>query len=103
MFLLQILQKTLVKYLTLYTEMVTQLSHPMFSTTRKNSETMKKIIQGLCLIAAASMLTACVSYNANNAENGKRVEEISQRAIATCGQGNVDKVTTTGFNCKVNR
>ncbi|MBI3283540.1 MAG: hypothetical protein HYZ65_01630 [Burkholderiales bacterium] len=61
---------------------------------------MKKLIQILSLIALASSLSACISVSESNLEGSKQIAAMSQQAIATCGQGNVDKVTTNSFTCK---
>ena len=68
---------------------------------------MKKIIQSISGIAAAGvaacMLSACISVSENSVEAGKQISVMSQQATTTCGQGNVDKVTTTSFTCKSGR
>lgn len=61
---------------------------------------MKKIISTLCILMAAGSLSACISVSESNMESGKQIAIMSQQAIATCGQGNVDKVTTNSFSCK---
>lgn len=61
---------------------------------------MKKIISTLCILMAVSSLSACISVSESNMESGKQIAIMSQQAIATCGQGNVDKVTTNSFSCK---
>ncbi|MBC3872170.1 hypothetical protein [Undibacterium flavidum] len=61
---------------------------------------MKKIFPTLGILLVASSLSACISVSESNMESGKQIAIMSQQAIATCGQGNVDKVTTNCFSCK---
>lgn len=61
---------------------------------------MKKLVQILTLIAVAGSMTACISVSESGADSGKQIAIMSQQATATCGPGNVDKVTTTSFTCK---
>ncbi|MFZ6817376.1 hypothetical protein [Undibacterium sp. Ji22W] len=61
---------------------------------------MKKIISTLTILLAVCSLSACISVSESNMESGKQIAIMSQQAIATCGQGNVDKVTTNSFSCK---
>ncbi|MBC3862512.1 hypothetical protein H8K32_10410 [Undibacterium jejuense] len=64
---------------------------------------MNKTMQICSILAMVCALSACVSVSESNMEGGKRIAEMSQQAIATCGQGNVDKVTTTSYTCKANK
>lgn len=59
----------------------------------------KKIIAFTSVLVVASSLSACISVSESNVESSKQIAIMSQQAIATCGQGNVDKVTTTSFSC----
>lgn len=61
---------------------------------------MKKIFSMLTILALATSLNACISVSESNMESGKQIAIMSQQAISTCGQGNVDKVTTNSFSCK---
>lgn len=61
---------------------------------------MKKILSTLGILLAVSSLSACISVSESNMESGKQIAIMSQQAIATCGQGNVDKVSTSSFSCK---
>jgi hypothetical protein len=61
---------------------------------------MKKVISTLGILLAGASLSACISVSESNHESGKQIAIMSQQAIATCGQGNVDKVSTTSFSCK---
>lgn len=63
---------------------------------------MKKILHILSLVAIVASLSACISVSESSVEAGKQISVMSQQAVATCGQGNVDKVTTTSFTCKQN-
>lgn len=63
---------------------------------------MKKILHILSLGVITVSLSACISVVESTAEAGKQINVMSQQAVATCGQGNVDKVTTTSFTCKQN-
>jgi hypothetical protein len=64
---------------------------------------MKKIIQIVFVAGAACALTACISVSESNLESSKQISIMSQQAITTCGQGNVDKVSTNSFTCKANK
>ena len=61
---------------------------------------MKKMICTLGVLIACISLSACISVSESNHESGKQIAIMSQQAIVTCGQGNVDKVSTTSFSCK---
>ncbi|MBR7746971.1 hypothetical protein [Undibacterium baiyunense] len=61
---------------------------------------MKKVISGLGIVFATISLSACISVSESNLESGKQISIMSQQAIATCGQGNVDTVSTSSFKCK---
>ena len=61
---------------------------------------MKKISLAILVFGASLSLTACISVSESNVETGKQIAIMSQQAVATCGTGNVDKVTTTSFTCK---
>lgn len=61
---------------------------------------MKKIVATLGILLAGASLSACISVSESNHESGKQIAMMSQQAIVTCGQGNVDKVSTTSFSCK---
>lgn len=61
---------------------------------------MKKIFSMLTILALATSLNACISVSESNMESGKQIAIMSQQAISTCGQGNVDKVTINSFSCK---
>ena len=60
----------------------------------------KKIIALSTVLLVVSSLSACISVSESNVESGKQIAIMSQQAIATCGQGNVEKVTTNSFSCK---
>ena len=61
---------------------------------------MQNLVQKMWILAAALPLCACISVTETGAEKSKQIAEMAQQAVATCGQGNVDKVSTTSFNCK---
>ncbi|MBC3830051.1 hypothetical protein H8K33_00855 [Undibacterium amnicola] len=61
---------------------------------------MKKVISSLGILLATISLTACISVSESNLESGKQISMMSQQAITTCGQGNVDTVSTSSFKCK---
>ncbi|MBR7799053.1 hypothetical protein [Undibacterium fentianense] len=63
---------------------------------------MKKRIQIGVMFCFAWVLTGCISVSESNVESSKQIAIMSQQAISTCGQGNVDKVTTTSFSCRAN-
>lgn len=59
-----------------------------------------KIITLISVLLTATSLSACISVSESSQESGKQIAIMSQQAIATCGQGNVEKVTTNSFSCK---
>ncbi|NDI85389.1 hypothetical protein [Undibacterium crateris] len=63
---------------------------------------MKKILHILSLAAIAASLSACISVSEQNVEASKQISVMAAQATATCGQGNVDKVSTSSFTCKQN-
>jgi hypothetical protein len=63
---------------------------------------MKTIIQALIMISAASSLTACV-FASGSTSDAEKIAVVSKQALATCGDGNVDKVTASSFTCKTNK
>lgn len=61
---------------------------------------MKNAVQTILILASALSLSACISVSENSPEKSKQIAEMAQQAVTTCGQGNVDKVSTSSFNCK---
>ncbi len=61
---------------------------------------MKKVISTLGILLATISLTACISVSESNLESGKQISIMSQQAVVTCGQGNVETVSTSSFKCK---
>lgn len=61
---------------------------------------MQNLVQKMLVVAAALPLCACISVSEMGTEKSKQISEMAQQAVATCGQGNVDKVSTSSFNCK---
>lgn len=61
---------------------------------------MKKVVSGFAILLATISLSACISVSESNLESGKQISLMSQQAITTCGQGNVDTVSTSSFKCK---
>ncbi len=59
-----------------------------------------KTISLISVLLTATSLSACISVSESSQESGKQIAIMSQQAIATCGQGNVEKVTTNSFSCK---
>ncbi|PZP33344.1 MAG: hypothetical protein DI603_08200 [Roseateles depolymerans] len=55
----------------------------------------------LALALTASLLcSACVIAPGSNRPDMSDVERMSERAIATCGAGNVKEVNSKSFTCK---
>jgi hypothetical protein len=63
---------------------------------------MKTIIQAFIIICATSSLSACVFATGNTSE-AENISNVSKQALATCGSGNVDKVTASSFTCKTGK
>ncbi len=61
---------------------------------------MKNSIQTILVLALALPLCACISVTETGTEKNKQVADMAQQAVTTCGQGNVDKVSTSSFSCK---
>jgi uncharacterized protein YceK len=61
---------------------------------------MKKILQTSAVVLAIATLSGCISVSEHSVESSKQISVMAQQAITTCGQGNVDKVSTTSFSCK---
>jgi uncharacterized protein YcfL len=61
---------------------------------------MKKILQTSAVVLAIAALSGCISVSENSVESSKQISVMAQQAITTCGQGNVDKVSTSSFSCK---
>ncbi len=51
-------------------------------------------------LVAATLCTACVIAPGSNRPDMSDLERMSERAIATCGAGNVKEVNTKSFSCK---
>lgn len=61
---------------------------------------MKNSVQTMVVLALAMSLCACISVTETGSEKSKQVADMAQQAVTTCGQGNVDKVSTSSFTCK---
>lgn len=61
---------------------------------------LKRVVLTTLAMMAVLSLSACISVSESNMESGKQIAIMSQQAITTCGQGNVEKVTTNSFSCK---
>ena len=61
---------------------------------------MKNPVQTMLVLALALSLCACISVTETGTEKSKQVADMAQQAVATCGQGNVDQVSSASFSCK---
>lgn len=61
---------------------------------------LKKLLSLAAVVVTVSSLSACIAVSEGGGDSSKQIAMMSQQAIATCGAGNVDKVSTSSFTCK---
>jgi hypothetical protein len=65
---------------------------------------MKNIAKFVFALASIASLSACIAVSdSGSIDTDKRVAQMAQQALATCGQGNVEKVSASSFSCKVTK